>query len=72
MKSLRLSKFLNQFYDGRKCATAVRIDAHTDFSKMRVAQLKQLLEAKGVTCKERFEKADYVRRIKEAYGVASA
>lgn len=36
MKSLRLSKFFNQFYNGKKCATAVRIDAATDFSKMKV------------------------------------
>lgn len=51
MKSTRLSKFLNQFYNGKKCAAAVRIDASTDFSKMRVPQLKQLLEAKGVVCR---------------------
>ncbi|GAB4816305.1 hypothetical protein N2152v2_003351 [Parachlorella kessleri] len=70
MKSTRLSKFLNQFYQSKVCAAAVKITADTDFSKMRVLQLRQLLELKGVVCRECFEKGDYIRRIKEVYGVA--
>ena len=69
LKSTKLVRFLNQFYNGKKCAEAVKMDASTDFGKMRVGQLKQLLEARGESCKECFEKADYIRRVKEAYGL---
>jgi len=45
-------------------------DASTDFAKMRVGQLKQILESKGEKCRECVEKADYVARIREVFGVA--
>lgn len=38
---------------------------------MRVPQLKQLLQSRGVVCRECVEKADYVAKLKEAFGVAS-
>lgn len=34
-----------------------------DLGKMRVAQLKQLLADRGVTCRECVEKGDFVRRL---------
>lgn len=70
MKSTRLSKFLNQFYSSKVCATAVRLHPGTDFRKMRVPQLKALLEAKGVECPECVEKGDFIKRVREAYGLA--
>ena len=45
-------------------------DASTDFSKMRVSQLKQILESRRESCRECVEKQDYVRRIKQVFGVA--
>ena len=69
MKSTRLSKWLNQFYDGKKCAAAIRVDASTDFSRLRVGQLRQMLQARGQVCSDCVEKDDYVRRVKQAYGL---
>ena len=37
---------------------------------MRVSQLKQILESRRESCRECVEKQDYVRRIKEVFGVA--
>ncbi|PSC75035.1 domain containing [Micractinium conductrix] len=70
MKSTKLARFLNQFYNGKACAAAVKIDAATDFSKMRVAQLKQILESRGEKCRECVEKGDYVARIRQVFGLA--
>lgn len=36
---------------------------------MRVAQLKQLLQAKGEACRECVEKRDYIARVKQVFGV---
>ncbi len=47
----------------------MKIDSSTDFSKLRVGQLKLLLESKGVVCKDCVEKADYVSKIREVYSV---
>jgi hypothetical protein len=44
-------------------------DASTDFSKMRVGQLKQILQSRGEACKECVEKADFVEKIKQVFGV---
>ena len=37
---------------------------------MRVAQLRQLLEARGVTCRECVEKGDFVARVRQEFGLA--
>ena len=37
---------------------------------MRVSQLKQILESRRESCRECVEKQDYVRRIKQVFGVA--
>lgn len=39
---------------------------------MRVAQLKQILQSKGEACRECVEKADYVARIRQVFGVGGA
>ncbi|EFN59909.1 hypothetical protein CHLNCDRAFT_132941 [Chlorella variabilis] len=69
MKSTKLSRFLNQFYSGKACAAAIKIDAANDLSKMRVGQLKQILESRGEKCKECVEKADYVAKIRAVFGI---
>ncbi|KAK9909480.1 hypothetical protein WJX75_002926 [Coccomyxa subellipsoidea] len=66
-KSGPISDFLSKFAGGRKCATAVKVDANTDFSSLRVTQLKQLLKDRGVMCPECVEKGDYVKRVKDLY-----
>ncbi|KAL4447472.1 hypothetical protein ABPG75_004691 [Micractinium tetrahymenae] len=72
MKSTKIARFLNQFYSGKACAAAVRIDASTDLSRMRVSQLKEILESKGEKCRECVEKSDYIARIRQVFGVDGA
>lgn len=45
----------------------MQVDASTDFSKLRVTQLKQLLKDRGVMCPECVEKNDYVKRVRDLY-----
>merc|ERR1712196_390347 len=42
----------------------IKADKDTDFSKMRVKHLKQILADRGVACKGCLEKRDYVNRVK--------
>ena len=65
MKNSKLTKFLNSFYGGKKCAESIVVDKNTDFSKMKVGQLKQMLTAKGVVCKDCLEKDDFIKKLKE-------
>lgn len=69
LKNSQLVKWLNAFYSGKKCAEAIKIDSNTDFSKMKVSQLKQLLTGKGTQCQNCFEKSDYIRKVKEVYNM---
>lgn len=70
-KNSRLAKWLNGFYGGKRCLEAIKLDENTDFSKMKVSQLKQLLSAEGETCKDCVEKSDYVRKLKEVIAAAA-
>jgi len=70
MKNSRLTRWLNEFYSGKKCAEAIVVDATTDFGKLKVSQLKSILQARGVVCKDCVEKGDYVRTIQELVGKA--
>ncbi len=49
-------------------ASSSTLDASTDFSKMRISQLKTIMAEKGITCAggDCIEKEDYVRAIKRA------
>ena len=71
-KNSKVVKFLNQFYSPKKCGAAIKVDASTDVSKLRVGQLKQVLEARGVACAECIEKGDFVRRVREVLLAAQA
>ena len=44
-----------------------QVDEKTDFSKLKVTQLKQLLKDRGVSCPECVEKNDYVKRVRSLY-----
>jgi hypothetical protein len=59
-----LNKFLQQFKGGKKCASMVPLDKHTDFEGMRVSQLKEMLKGMGAECAECAEKKDYVQKLK--------
>lgn len=65
MKGDALRAFLGNFAAGRRCSNMIKLDTRTDFSKLRVGQLKQLLKDRGVSCLECIEKADYVSRLQE-------
>lgn len=43
----------------------VKTDASTDYSKLRIKQLKNILSDRGVDCKGCLEKPDYVKRCKD-------
>ena len=48
--------------------STVKIDASTDFSKLRVAQLKALIAEKNIPCPSCLEKDDFIAHIKAALG----
>ncbi len=43
----------------------VKVDDNTDYSKMRIKHLKQLLADRGVTCPNCIEKEEFVKRAQE-------
>ena len=45
----------------------MQVDEKTDFTKLRVTQLKQLLKDRGESCPECVEKRDYVKRARSLY-----
>lgn len=63
----RIRTFLNSFSGGRKCNRAILIDSETDVESLPASQLKEILREHGIPCEACFEKADYVRRVKEIY-----
>ena len=44
---------------------AVKITPQTDFSRLKVGQLKELLRDRGVSCRDCFEKADFISKLRE-------
>lgn len=63
MKGTQLAKWLNGFYKGKFCIESIPLDSSTDFSKLKVSQLKQIFRMKGLSCKDCVEKADYVKQL---------
>lgn len=45
---------------------AVKLTADTDISKLKVAQLKEIIATKNIPCASCFEKEDFVAHIKAA------
>ena len=60
----RLCALQNEYAGGRKCAKAIKLTKYTDFSKMRVAQMKEILRDRGIVCRECAEKRDFVAKLK--------
>lgn len=46
--------------------SAVKTDSNTDYTKLRVKQLKKILGERGVECVGCVEKADFIKKIKES------
>lgn len=44
---------------------AVKITPQTDFSRLKVGQLKELLRDRGISCRDCFEKADFISKLRE-------
>jgi len=65
MKSEPIRKFLDQFTGGKRCRQAVKLSPETEFGRLRVGQLKELLRDRGVACRECIEKGDFVAKLKE-------
>ena len=68
LKHDSIKKFIEGFRGGRKCASAVKLDPKTDFSKLRVGQLKEILRSSGEGCSGCVEKDDFVRAVKRMVG----
>lgn len=51
MKSGPLSSMFTGYQDGKKCATAIRLDPAMDFNKLKAGQLRQILADKGIECR---------------------
>uniref|UniRef100_M4BD03 Mesencephalic astrocyte-derived neurotrophic factor homolog n=1 Tax=Hyaloperonospora arabidopsidis (strain Emoy2) TaxID=559515 RepID=M4BD03_HYAAE len=65
-ESLKICKFLEQKNpDFCSMRYPVQTDANTDYSKMRVKQLRKILGERGVECVGCVEKADFIAKIKE-------
>ena len=45
----------------------LQVDEKTDFNKLKVTQLKQLLKDRGVSCPECVEKNDYAKKARSLY-----
>ena len=45
---------------------SAKTDSNTDYSKLRVKQLKAILAERGVTCRGCTEKGDFVRKAMES------
>lgn len=43
----------------------MKVDAETDYSKLRVKELKSILAARGVECTGCIEKPDFVKKAQE-------
>ena len=46
-------------------SAVVKLDSKTDFSKLKVLQLKQLLEDRGIDDRDCLEKQDYVAKLRQ-------
>lgn len=52
-----------QYVSSTFCSAAVKLDAQTDISKLKISQLKQLLKDRGDDCLDCLEKSDFVRKV---------
>ncbi len=46
---------------------AVKVDANTDFSKMKISQLKTIMAEKNLQCNDCIEKDDFVNFLKASF-----
>lgn len=73
LKNSKLTRFLNSFYGGTKCVEAMLAsNKEVNLNTMKVSQMKNILSAKGVRCRECVEKKDFVEKIKEVLGTATS
>ncbi|DBA98372.1 TPA: hypothetical protein ACH3X3_012387 [Trebouxia sp. C0006] len=64
-KSGPITSFLEKFSDGRKCNSMVKLDPKTNYSQMKVKDLKQLLKDRGVDTRDCLEKTDFVSKVQQ-------
>eukprot|EP01025_Chloroclados_australasicus_P038787 TRINITY_DN4005_c0_g1_i4.p1 TRINITY_DN4005_c0_g1~~TRINITY_DN4005_c0_g1_i4.p1 ORF type:complete len:470 (-),score=80.65 TRINITY_DN4005_c0_g1_i4:246-1655(-) len=65
MKSGPIKRFLEKFANGKKCRSSIRLDSSTDFSKLKVSQLRSLLIDHGIVCSDCLEKGDYIKKLSQ-------
>lgn len=66
-ESLKICKSLEKMNpDFCSMRYPVKTDANTDYSKMRVKQLRKILGERGIECVGCVEKSDFIAKIKES------
>lgn len=65
VKATSIRRWVGQYGGGKKCLAAMKLDEGSDLGALRVSQLKDLLEARGVTCRDCLEKGDYIKRLRQ-------
>lgn len=55
----------NEYAGGVKCSKKVHLTTDTDLSKMRVAQMREVLRDRGIVCRECVEKQDYIALLRK-------
>lgn len=65
VKASSIRRWVGQYGGGKRCLAAMKLDEGSDLGALRVSQLKELLEARGVTCRECLEKGDYIKRLRQ-------
>lgn len=66
LKSDPLARQLRQYSGGKKCAARVVITPDTDLAGLSIAQLKGLVQGRGVDCRGCAEKGDFVAALRQA------
>jgi len=64
LKHDSIKRFLEGYRGGRKCAASIKLDGSTDFTKLRVSQLKEILRNVGEGCSGCVEKGDFVSAVR--------
>lgn len=64
MKGDAIRDFLNGFAGGRRCRSAIKFTKDTDWAALKTGQLKELLRDRGVSCRDCFERGDFVDKLK--------
>lgn len=70
MQGEKIRSFLDGFRGGKKCNKALIMDENTNLNKLSSGELKEFLRDQKIFCEGCFEKADYIRKVKEIIAIS--